>query len=128
QVKTVEATDLTGVTCETILHNERWTTLLRTLQPENRAMLRSKAEEADNPDSYDPCITSPDARYRGAENQLYRVEIHRGGTARSSPPATFKWSRENGSVVLPVRHVSGRSEERRVGKACSSRSTAYHCR
>ncbi|OGB24088.1 MAG: hypothetical protein A3I66_11485 [Burkholderiales bacterium RIFCSPLOWO2_02_FULL_57_36] len=43
-----------------------------------------------------PCLTSPDAKYRGAENQLYRVEIHRGGAADE---ATFKWSRDNGSVA-----------------------------
>jgi hypothetical protein len=33
--------------------------------------------------------------YRGVENQLYRVEIHHGGDADE---ATFKWSRDNGSV------------------------------
>jgi hypothetical protein len=44
----------------------------------------------------DLCIVSPDARYRGTENQLYRVEIHRGGDASE---ATFKWSRDNGSVA-----------------------------
>ena len=44
----------------------------------------------------DACITSPDSKYRGAENQLYRVEIHRGGVAGE---ATIKWSRENGSVA-----------------------------
>ncbi|HEY0233208.1 MAG TPA: DUF6519 domain-containing protein [Dokdonella sp.] len=43
-----------------------------------------------------PCIVAPDARYRGAENQLYRVEIHQGGSAGD---ATFKWSRDNGSVA-----------------------------
>ena len=47
----------------------------------------------------DPCLVAPDARYRGPENQLYRVEIHRGGEAGE---ASFKWSRENGSVVLPL--------------------------
>jgi hypothetical protein len=40
-----------------------------------------------------PCVTSPDSRYRG-ENQLYRVEVHDPG---SSATATFKWSRDNGS-------------------------------
>ncbi len=48
----------------------------------------------------DPCITAPDSKYRGAENQLYRVEIHeviRDGTKVKS--WTFKWSRENGSIV-----------------------------
>lgn len=43
-----------------------------------------------------PCIIAPDARYRGVENQLYRIEIHRGGPAGE---ATFKWSRDNGSVA-----------------------------
>jgi hypothetical protein len=47
----------------------------------------------------DPCLVAPDARYRGPENQLYRVEIHRGGAAGE---ASYKWSRENGSVVLPL--------------------------
>ena len=44
----------------------------------------------------DPCVIAPDAKYRGAENQLYRVEIHDGG---SGEEATFKWSRDNGSVA-----------------------------
>ena len=44
----------------------------------------------------DACVTPPDSKYRGAENQLYRVEIHRGGMAGQ---ATFKWSRDNGSVA-----------------------------
>ncbi|MFZ1220575.1 MAG: DUF6519 domain-containing protein [Chthoniobacterales bacterium] len=41
-----------------------------------------------------PCITPPDSKYRGAENQLYRVEIHHGG---EEGEATFKWSRNNAS-------------------------------
>ncbi|MFE2915531.1 DUF6519 domain-containing protein [Kitasatospora indigofera] len=55
-----------------------------------------------------PCDLSPEAGYRGPENQLYRVEVHRGGTAET---ATFKWSRENGSVTLPIRAVSGSTVE-----------------
>lgn len=54
----------------------------------------------------DACVIDPEARYRGAENQLYRVEIQRGGPARAtgeaSGGATFSWSRENGSVLFPV--------------------------
>lgn len=42
------------------------------------------------------CSISPESKYRGLENHLYRVEIHQGGTTET---ATFKWSRENGSVV-----------------------------
>jgi Family of unknown function (DUF6519) len=44
------------------------------------------------------CAAAPDG-YRGSENQLYRVEIHDGGASES---ATFKWSRDNGSVVFAV--------------------------
>jgi hypothetical protein len=51
------------------------------------------------PQSKDPCVISPDARYRGLENQLYRVEIQRAGTAGGKHGATFKWSRDNGSVA-----------------------------
>jgi uncharacterized protein DUF6519 len=55
----------------------------------------------------DPCVVAPDARYRGAENQLYRVEVHRGGTidtvngevVKKADGPTFKWSRDNGSVA-----------------------------
>jgi hypothetical protein len=44
------------------------------------------------------------AGYQGVENQTYRVEIHNGGDETT---ATFKWSRENGSVVSAVTAVSG---------------------
>ncbi|GAA4005760.1 hypothetical protein GCM10022247_29270 [Allokutzneria multivorans] len=58
-----------------------------------------------------PCSAAPDARYRGLENQLYRVEIHRGGevgnTDALANQPTFTWSRDNGSVVFPVAAVSG---------------------
>jgi Family of unknown function (DUF6519) len=50
------------------------------------------------------CQPTPAAGYRGLENQLYRVEIHRSG---SESTATFKWSRENGSVVAGVISISG---------------------
>lgn len=53
----------------------------------------------------DPCVIAADARYRGCENQLYRVEVHQGGLAGSEDApggASFKWSRENGSVIFPV--------------------------
>jgi hypothetical protein len=50
------------------------------------------------------CQPIPAAGYRGLENQLYRVEIHQGGNAST---ATFKWSRENGSVVVAITAISG---------------------
>lgn len=54
------------------------------------------AQSTPQPTSSDPCIVPPQAGYRRLENQLYRVEIHEPGPATT---ATFKWSRENGSVV-----------------------------
>ena len=52
-------------------------------------------------ESDEHCAVNPDAAYRGPENQLYRVEIHDGGTLKDGKP-TFKWSRENGSVIFPL--------------------------
>ncbi|MDQ6645694.1 MAG: DUF6519 domain-containing protein [Pseudomonadota bacterium] len=69
------------------------------------ALPRMRAELGPVESGADPCVIAADARYRGCENQLYRVEIHQGGLAGA---ATFKWSRENGSVVFPIiRSVSG---------------------
>jgi hypothetical protein len=56
-------------------------------------------------DSTELCVIAPDSRYRGTENQLYRVEVHRSGNANDS--ATFVWSRDNGSVVFPIRMLKG---------------------
>ncbi len=50
------------------------------------------------------CEPTPAAGYRGLENQLYRVEIHQGG---NESQATFKWSRENGSVLTAITGISG---------------------
>ena len=55
--------------------------------------------------STDPCKVSPRAGYQRLENQLYRVEIHKEGDLEddfNSNKATFKWSRDNGSVVFAI--------------------------
>ncbi|HEY9130841.1 MAG TPA: DUF6519 domain-containing protein [Dyella sp.] len=66
---------------------------------------RLRAQLGPTASDNDPCVIAADARYRGCENQLYRVEVHQGGAAGTdgSPSGTnFKWSRENGSVIFPV--------------------------
>lgn len=73
-------------------------------QPSNGGQLKAKSKEVSHQET-DPCITSPESRYRGAENQLYRVEIHTGGEAGDG--ATFKCSRENGSVIFSVQELVG---------------------
>jgi hypothetical protein len=62
-----------------------------------------------------PCCLTAGTAYTGMENQLYRVEIHQAGTPEGGavPPtvlgpgiATFKWSRDNGSVVTGVTTIN----------------------
>ncbi|HTQ15205.1 MAG TPA: DUF6519 domain-containing protein [Rhizomicrobium sp.] len=71
-------------------------------QPANRGCLAARARPGTA--SSDPCTVSPDSRYRGPENQLYRVEVHRPGLDAAGKPQipSFKFSRENGSVVFAI--------------------------
>ena len=89
--------------------NHRWSDWKNQWQPENRGMLKARAKQDRKKDT-DPCITSPEASFRGTENQLYRVEIHKGGIAwdgknenNKDKSATFKWSRDNGCVVTGIK-------------------------
>ncbi len=70
------------------------------LQPWNRGLLRARTQPGQV--TTDPCTISPTSRYRGPENQLYRVEVHTGGRITDTPPPTFKWSRDNGTAVFPI--------------------------
>jgi hypothetical protein len=70
-------------------------------------MARAQPEAA----STDPCIVPPSAGYRGLQNQLYRVEIHAAGELGS---ATFKWSRDNGSLAFAVEEFMGGLPTNRV--------------
>ena len=62
------------------------------------------ARTASTPATTDLCQLPPRAGYQRTENQLYRVEIHQGGPRGT---ATFKWSRDNGSVATSVESVAG---------------------
>jgi hypothetical protein len=92
-------------------------------QPYNRGWLRARLKPVD-PNNTDPCMCHPDARFRGSENQLYRVEIHQPGQVTPTNPQipagtaptnatpvaagvpTFKWSRNNGRDLYPVVSVN----------------------
>lgn len=63
-------------------------------------MLAARAEKKDETTKL--CEVEAQGGYRGLENRLYRVEIHTGGTAGK---ATFKWSRDNGSVVFQIQNI-----------------------
>ena len=61
--------------------------------------MSARAQPATDPTT--PCIVPQTAGFSSLENQLYRVEIHTGGTLSASGASnvTFKWSRDNGSVA-----------------------------
>jgi hypothetical protein len=85
----------------------------------SRATLRARARIEGMPEG--DCNIQPEAQYRGPENQLYRVEIQRGGIAWNGTPdgdepggnantaATFKWSRDNSSIYFPILNLQGDS-------------------
>ncbi|HMA45896.1 MAG TPA: DUF6519 domain-containing protein, partial [Frankiaceae bacterium] len=75
---------------------EAWRSQLAGQPPQLRVWAREPADRDDT-----PCLAGPDARYRGAANCLYRVEI------ASAAPPTFVWSRENGSVVAGWNETDG---------------------
>ena len=56
----------------------------------------------------EPCYIPPQSLYRGLENQLYRIEIHDFGQIGESTP-TFKWSRENGTIVYAIDSFEGQT-------------------
>ena len=69
---------------------------------------RLSTSTGDTDDQPNPCLAPPAAEYTGLENQLYRVEIHRGGNQNISDAkksATFKWSRDNGTVAARVLEI-----------------------
>ncbi|HSR68743.1 MAG TPA: DUF6519 domain-containing protein [Acidobacteriota bacterium] len=86
-----------------------WRDQSTSLLPGSNGQMKARAKIEKEPT--DPCIIDPQARYRGPENQLYRVEIHKGNVTGSGQSGnenadddevTFKWSRDNGSVVFPI--------------------------
>ncbi|HEX6201883.1 MAG TPA: DUF6519 domain-containing protein [Thermoanaerobaculia bacterium] len=64
--------------------------------PDGRLRARTRPADFDP----NPCVVPPSAGFTRLENQLYRVEVHAGGElGGAGDPPTFKWSRDNGSVV-----------------------------
>lgn len=86
-----------GVTCANSLQSdEEWA---RLIAPPASRLSTATATVSGEPD---PCLIPPSAGYKGLENQLYRIEIHQGGTAAQ---ASFKWSRDNASVETRVARI-----------------------
>ena len=71
-----------------------------TWLPENVASTgQLRAQAVPDPIAPNDCLVPEGGGYRRLENQLYRVEIHEAGTAGT---ATYKWSRENGSILAKL--------------------------
>ena len=70
-----------------------------TKPPDPTGKLR--AQEIKSSDPANDCLVPSGGGYRRLENQLYRVEIHDVAQGTTS----FKWSRDNGSVVSKVKAV-----------------------
>jgi hypothetical protein len=83
-----------------------------SLEPNTATMGARASPDAGGP--ADPCRFEPQRGYRRLENRLYRVEIHRGGTRAQ---ATYKWSRDNGSLAFSIEEfvASNRVRVRRLG-------------
>ena len=99
QVKLLPVADPGGtVDCGTAF--AEWAELLAEQGAEPSAKGRMRARSQLEEPSPDPlCVLPPSAGYRRLENQLYRVEVHDGG---SRSEATFKWSRDNGTVASRI--------------------------
>lgn len=69
--------------------------------------------------SEDPCILPAGAGYRRLENQLYRVEIHRGGDWGT---ATIKWSRDNATVETKIESINTIEVDEDAANAKSDRT------
>jgi uncharacterized protein DUF6519/parallel beta helix pectate lyase-like protein len=82
--------------------------------------MSARAEAA--PDPEDPCAIAPEAGYRGLENRLYRVEVHSPGPLGT---ATFKWSRDNGSVLAAITAFEA-ADEVRVHSLGRDRVLRFH--
>ena len=85
-----------GISCDSSFDKE-----LREAHPPSTGQLLARALPPASEESL--CIVPPSAGYERLENQLYRVEVHQGGERGE---ATFKWSRDNGSVVTSVLGIS----------------------
>ena len=72
----------------------------------------------------DPCLLGPGLGYDGLENRLYRVEVHSSGDVGV---ASFKWSRDNGSVVFAIdEFVSGQGTQVRLSRLGRDQTLTLH--
>ncbi len=98
QIKLLEVTPIQGL--ESICEGQYIEWIEKTTPPTGK--LNARTVEDQNQEG--PCIIPPTTGYRRLENQLYRIEIHKGGTRDH---ATIKWSRDNASVQTKIIKIDG---------------------
>jgi hypothetical protein len=80
----------------------------------------------DGPAVVDPCRIAPDARYRGPENQLYRVQIHTSGEGRANTngPGTTKTAATKTAAARPGARTAARktTTSKAAAKAAADQS------
>ncbi len=67
-----------------------------------KGKMRARASNPSSKNVNDPRIIPFNSSYRGAENQLYRVEIFAVSHDNENEHISFAWSRDNSSVVFPI--------------------------
>lgn len=91
QIKTLDASKIVSDKCK------MWEEALKQVDLVTTGTLRARAMPS--PKNSDRCSLYETAGYTRLENQLYRIEVHDSGDLSA---ATFKWSRENGTVVSRI--------------------------
>jgi hypothetical protein len=86
--------------------NPPWDELVAGWQRQQRGALRARARTVDDGQGDGQGSNGGGRTYRGPENQLYRVEVHRGGKVDDRHRPSFKFSRDNGVVAFRVETVS----------------------
>ena len=81
-----------------------WSPILKEIKDPNRGRLNVVARRPDNAGE-NPCLAEEAAQYIGPENYFYRVEIHTPGAIGD---ATFKYSRNGGSIVAALKEIDGK--------------------
>lgn len=106
QVKMLAVAAAAGVKCKTDF--PEWQSLIAAPTGKLNAQTKKVTDPAN------PCVLPPKAGYQRLENQLYRVEIQKGGSLVNT---RFKWSRENASVETVIESINGSIlKVRNVGK------------
>jgi Family of unknown function (DUF6519) len=105
QVKLLDVSNIAGVSCATPDSSiPSWESLILASGAQLTTAVVPSATSG-------PCCLNTATGYTGMENELYRVEIHQSGVANGSGSAspvaaTFKWSRDNASVITAVTAIT----------------------